>query len=251
MILEDEVVDDLQIRNCKIIQKKCGFKFGIDAVLLANFVKSKKNAKVVDMGTGTGIIPILMNAKSDVRKIYAIEIQEKIADMARRSVQMNSYEDKIEVMNINLKDATKHIEKNTVDIITSNPPYMPADKLLSTNDMMMISRNEIYCTIADIMEVVGKLLKSNGKMYMVHRPSRLADIFVESRKNNLEPKIMQMIHPSAKKPSNMVLLQFTKNAKPEIKILEPLYVHNEDGSYTQEIEKIYGLKKLEEDNDNK
>lgn len=245
MILEDEIIDDLQIDDCKIIQKKDGFKFGIDAVLLANYVKYKKNAKVADLGTGTGIIPILIRAKSSVQKIYAIEIQEKIADMAKRSIKMNGFEKEIEVLNINLKQASNYIEKDTLDIITTNPPYMKSDKLLSSNDMMMISRNEIYCSISDVMKVSSDLLKSNGKMYMVHRPSRLADIIFESRKNNLELKQMRMIHPSVNKAANMVLLQFTKNAKPEIKIQEPLYVHNIDGTYTDEVKKIYAKKKLD------
>ncbi|MBF1050569.1 MAG: tRNA1(Val) (adenine(37)-N6)-methyltransferase [Peptostreptococcaceae bacterium] len=245
MILEDEIVDDLQIKDYKIIQKKNGFKFGIDSVLLTNFVKYKKNAKIADLGTGTAIIPILLCAKADIEKIYAIEIQETIANMAKRSVDMNNLNEKIEVLNINLKDASEYLEKNSLDIITTNPPYMPNSKLLSSNDMMMISRNEIYCTVADIMGVSSKLLKSNAKLYMVHRPSRLSDIIVEGRKNSLELKQMRMVHPSVNKSANMVLLQFTKNAKPEIKIQEPLYIHNNDGSYTEEVKQIYAKKKLD------
>lgn len=245
MIYENERIDDLQIKNCKIIQKKDGFCFGIDAVLLANFVKYKKGDKLADLGTGTGIIPIIIRAKSDISKIYAIEIQEQIADMARRSIKLNNFEDKIEVLNINLKDSLSYIEKQSLDIITTNPPYMPKDKLLSTNDIMKISRNEIYCNICDIMKVSSQLLKPNGKMYMVHRPSRLCDIFVQARKYNLEPKIMQMVYPKIKKPSNMVLFQFTKNAKPEIKMLKPLYIHKEDGSYYDEINDIYAKQFLD------
>ena len=141
MILEDETLDDLQIKNCKIIQKKSGFKFGIDAVLLANFVKCKKNVTVVDLGTGTGIIPILLKAKSNIGKIYAIEIQEHIADMARRSVELNNFQDHIEVLNINLKDSLDFITKNSIDIITRNPHYMHKEKLLCGNESIMISRN--------------------------------------------------------------------------------------------------------------
>ena len=150
MILEDETLDDLQIKNCKIIQKKSGFKFGIDAVLLANFVKYKKNDTVADLGTGTGIIPILLKAKSNIGKVYAIEIQEHIADMARRSVELNNFQGDIEILNINLKDSLDFIPRHSIDIITSNPPYMPKEKLLSGNESMMISRNEIFCDIADI-----------------------------------------------------------------------------------------------------
>ena len=165
--------------------------------------------------------------------------------MAKRSVDMNNLNEKIEVLNINLKDASEYLEKNSLDIITTNPPYMPNSKLLSSNDMMMISRNEIYCTVADIMGVSSKLLKSNAKLYMVHRPSRLSDIIVEGRKNSLELKQMRMVHPSVNKSANMVLLPFTKNPKPEIKIQEPLYIHNNDGSYTEEVKQIYAKKKLD------
>ena len=236
MILEDEIIDDLQIKNCKIIQKKSGFKFGIDAVLLANFVKCKKNETLADLGTGTGVIPILVKAKSNIGKIYAIEIQEHIADMAK---------DEIEVVNINLKDSLDFIAKNSIDIITTNPPYMPKEKLLSGNQSMMISRNEIFCNIGDIMKISSELLKSNGKMYMIHRPSRLSDIIYEGRKNNLEVKEMQMIYPSVGKSANMVLLKLVKNAKPEIRMLSPLFVHEVDGRYTQQVQQIYEKKELE------
>lgn len=245
MILEDEIIDDLQIKNCKIIQKKSGFKFGIDAVLLANFVKCKKNETLADLGTGTGVIPILVKAKSNIGKIYAIEIQEHIADMAKRSMILNNFQDEIEVVNINLKDSLNFIAKNSIDIITTNPPYMPKEKLLSGNQSMMISRNEIFCNIGDIMKISGDLLKSNGKMYMIHRPSRLSDIIYEGRKNNLEVKEMQMIYPSVGKSANMVLLKLVKNAKPEIQMLSPLFVHEADGRYTQQVQQIYEKKELE------
>ena len=245
MILEDETLDDLQIKNCKIIQKKSGFKFGIDAVLLANFVKYKKNDTVTDLGTGTGIIPILLKAKSNIGKVYAIEIQERIADMARRSVELNNFQGDIEILNINLKDSLDFIPRHSIDIITSNPPYMPKEKLLSGNESMMISRNEIFCDIADIMKVSSDLLKSNGKMFMIHRPSRLSDIIYEGRKNKLEVKELQMIYPSVGKSANMILLKFVKNAKPEIRMLTPLIVHQDDGKYTEDVQKIYDKKELE------
>lgn len=245
MILDDELIDDLQIKGCKIIQKKQGFKFGIDAVLLANFVKYKKGDVVADLGTGTGIIPILIRAKSTVSKIFAIEIQEHIANMAKRSIELNKFENEIEVLNIDLKEALSHIPKHSIDIITTNPPYMPKEKLLSTNDTMMISRNEIHCDITDIMRVTSDLLKPNGKMYMIHRPSRLGDILYYSRKHNLEVKEMQMVYPNNTKPANLVLLKFVKNARPELKMLSPLYVHKQDLSYTQDIKDIYDKKELE------
>lgn len=250
MIYKNERIDDLQIKNCKIIQKTDGFCFGIDAVLLSNFVKYKKGDKIADFGTGTGIIPILLRAKAEISKIYAIEIQKEIADMARRSIELNNFENEIEVLNINLKDSLKYIDKNSLDIITTNPPYMPKEKLLSTSETIKISRNEVYCNIEDIMEIGSYLLKSNGKMYMVHRPSRLADILYYARKYKLEPKTMQMIYPKLKKPANLVLIQFTKHAKPELKMLEPLYIHKDDGSYCNEINEIYSRDYLQLDEDN-
>lgn len=249
LLRQDEQLDDLQLNGLKIIQKKSGFCFGVDAVLLANFVKSKKDATVVDLGTGTGIISVLINAKSNVKKIYAVEIQERIADMAKRTMHLNNMSDKIEVMNINLKDTCKYLQKQSVDIVVSNPPYMQKEKLTSPNEMQRISRNEIFCDIDDVMSTASELLKFGAKMYMVHRPTRLCDILVAARKHDLEPKQMRMVYPRLGKPANLVLLSFTKNAKSELKMLEPLFIHEQDGSYTKEVRDIYDKKTLEFESD--
>lgn len=249
LIKADEQIDDLQLNGKKIIQKKSGFCFGIDAVLLANFVKYKKNSTIADLGTGTGIIPILINEKSEINKIYALEIQTPIAQMAQRSMELNNIQDKVKVLNVDLKQATNYIEKQSLDIVVTNPPYMQKDKLTSDNEMQKISRNEIYCTIDDVMKTASELLKYGGKLFMIHRPTRLCDIFVAGRKYLLEPKELKMVYPKVGKPSNLVLISFTKNAKSELRMLEPLFIHKEDGSYTKEVENIYSLKNLELDKD--
>ncbi len=247
LLNENERIDDLQINGLKIIQQKDGFCFGIDAVLLSNFVTVKQDYLGVDLGTGTGIIPILVAGKSKVRHIYAVEIQEEVAKMARRSVYMNKLEERIEILNINLKDAPSYIKPHSLDFVTSNPPYMHANGLVNENEKKKISRHEINCDLDDVMRTASKLLKDNGSFFMVHRPIRLCDIFVSARTNKLEPKLMRFVHPKPSKAPNLVLIKFVRSAKPELKILEPLYVHKEDGGYDDEIIRTYSITELGED----
>lgn len=245
LVKDYERVDDLQINNLKIIQNPKGFCFGIDAVLLANFVTLRKNAKVVDLGTGTGIIPILLAGKSQTSHITALEIQEEVANMAQRSVQLNHLADRIHVLNMDLKDAEKDLEVNCYDVVTSNPPYMHPEGLLNIEDKKAISRHEVKCTLEDVIRTASRLLKHNGKFFMVHRPIRLADIMVYCRQYKLEPKKLQLIHPTYDKKPNLLLIECVKAAKPELKILDPLYVYHKDGSYTEEIFRIYGRTEIE------
>ena len=247
LLNENERIDDLQIHDLKIIQQKDGFCFGIDAVLLSNFVTVKKGYVGADFGTGTGIIPILVAGKSKVDHIYAIEIQKEVAQMANRSIMLNKLEDRIQILNINLKDALSYIKPHSLDFITSNPPYMHANGLTNENEKKKISRHEIHCNLDDIMKTASKLLKDNGSFFMVHRPIRLCDIFVSARTHKLEPKLMKFVHPKPSKAPNLVLIKFVRAAKPELKILDPLYVHKEDGSYDDEIIRTYSIKELGED----
>ncbi len=246
LIDKHERVDDLQINNLKIIQDPKGFCFGIDAVLLANFVKLKKNAKVVDLGTGTGIIPILLAGKSKTSHITALEIQEEVANMANRSVRLNKLEDRIKVLNMDLKDAEKHLEINGYDVITSNPPYMHSEGLISKDERKAISRHEVKCTLEDVVKTASRLLKHKGRFFMIHRPLRLVDIMYHCRQYNLEPKYLQFIHPTYNKRPNFLLVECVKAAKAELKILDPLYVYNEEGKYTNEIFHTYGKRFIEE-----
>lgn len=245
LLRQDERIDDLQINNLKIIQNPKGFCFGIDAVLLANFVELRKNEKIIDLGTGTGIIPILMAGKSKYNHITAIEIQDKVADMAKRSVKLNNLDSRIKVLTMDLKDATKNLEVNTYDVVTTNPPYMHPKGLLNPEDMKSISRHEVKCTLEDVISTGARLLKHLGRFYMIHRPQRLVDIMYYCRKYKLEPKKIQFIHPNFHKRPNLLLIECRKAAKSELKVLDPLYVYDDNGNYTKEIYEIYGRKNIE------
>lgn len=235
-----ERVDDLQIDGLKIIQNPNGFCFGIDAVLVSNFAKVKKGSKVVDLGTGTGIIPLLVSAKSANSTISAFEIQEDVADMARRSVAMNGLEDRIDIILDNINNAMDHFVKHSVDVVISNPPYMASGVgEVNPSDYKAISRHEIYCTLEDIIRTASNLLRGSGQFFMVHRPNRLVDILTLCRQYNLEPKRIRFVHPFADKSPNIVLIHATKGGRPDVKIMEPLVVRNDDQSYTDEIFEIY------------
>ncbi len=245
LLKPNERIDDLQINNLKIIQNPKGFYFGIDAVLLANFASLKRNASVVDLGTGTGIIPILLAGKSTTSHIRGLEIQKDVADMARRSVLLNKLQDRIEIINMDLKQAMEVLPPNSFDVVISNPPYMHPNGLLNPLDTKSISRHEIKCRLEDVISVASRLLKDLGRFYMVHRPLRLVDIMVYGRQYKLEPKQIQFVHPSYEKKPNLLLLECRKTAKPELKVLDPLYVYKENGHYTDDIHRIYGRKFIE------
>ncbi len=241
---QNERIDDLQLKDLKIIQDTEGFCFGMDAVLLANYCDIKKDSTIVDLGTGTGVIPLIILAKNKIRKIYGIEIQKEVAFMAKRTMIMNNLTEFIEIMNNDLKEAEDILGKNKYDVVTSNPPYMTWGKgLVNDKSKKAISRHEIMCTLEDVIRNASGLLKHNGRFFMVHRPHRIVDILCLLREYKLEPKKLRFVHPSAGKKPNMVLIRSVKAAKPELKIQKPLYVYNKDGSYTDEINEIYGLDK--------
>ncbi|MBC2578099.1 tRNA1(Val) (adenine(37)-N6)-methyltransferase [Peptostreptococcus russellii] len=245
-LLENERIDDLQFNGLKIIQNPEWFCFGIDAVLLSNFVKLKRNSKVVDLGTGTGIIPILLAGKSSAKEIYGVEIQEDVAEMASRSVKLNKLEDRVNIINEDLNNISEFLEKNTFDIVTSNPPYMHANGVINESDKKAISRHEIKCDIEDVIRVASELLKPNGRFFMVNRPLRLVDMMYYGRKYRLEAKYIRFVHSKVAKAPKLVLVEYVKCAKAEVKIMEPLYIYNDDNSYTEEILSIYANKSVEE-----
>lgn len=237
---EDETLDDLQLKGIHVIQKKDAFRFGVDAVLLANFAKVRRNAKVVDLCTGTGIIPFILAGKTYASDIIGVEIQEEFVDMANRSVQYNNLENKIKFISGDLKDV--HLIKSIpkVDIVTVNPPYkLHNSGLINLNDKNAIARHEICCTLEDVIMACRILLKDSGRMYMVHRPDRLADILCIMRKHRIEPKRIRMVHPSVNKAPNIVLIEGQRDGGAFLKWESPLYVHTEDGGYTQEITDMY------------
>ena len=240
-IKHDETLDDLQLNGINIIQKKEAFRFGVDAVLLSDFAKIKNNMSAIDLCTGGGIVPFLIAGKTQAKNIIGVEIQEDMVEMAIRSVKLNKLEDRIEFIKGDLKDIKLLKTLPKTDVVTVNPPYkLKNSGIINPDDKNAIARHEICCTLEDVIIAARNVLKDNGKLYMVHRPERLADIFCLMRKYKIEPKRVKMVHPSIKKAPNIVLIEGHKDGGIFLKWDEPIYVHNEDGSYTYEIDKIYG-----------
>lgn len=238
---ENERVDDLEFKGLKIIQNKNGFCFGIDSVLLSDYAKDiKKGSKIVDLGTGTGIISILLSAKVQDSNLVGVEIQKEVAEMAKRSVLLNKLDSRIKIINNDIKEIDKILDNWTFDAVVTNPPYKKQGTgLQNGNEKQLISRHEIECTLEDIVSTSFKLLKNNGALYMVHRPERLVDICSILRKYKMEIKNIRFVYPKQDKEPNLILLKAVKNAKEFLKVEKPLIVYNEDGTYTNEILKIY------------
>lgn len=238
----DERIDDLNRCGYKIIQNTKKFCFGMDAVLLSGFAKAGSNDKVIDLGTGTGIIPILMEAKTEAKELVGLEIQDESVDMARRSVIMNNQQDKITIIKGDIKTASKDLGAAMFDVVTTNPPYMNnAHALVNPDEAKAIARHEIKCTLEDVVREGAKLLKVGGKMYMVHRPFRLIEIISMMKLYKLEPKRIRFVHPYVDKEANMVLIEALKGGKSMVKIEEPLIVYKDVNVYTDEIHEIYGF----------
>ena len=237
----NERIDDLEFKNLKIIQNKDGFCFGIDSVLLSDFAKNiKKDSMVLDLGTGTGIIPILLCGKTKLTKVTGIELQEEVAKMAKKSIKLNNLEDKFNVINENILNLNKIYENQTFDVIVSNPPYKKKDTgITNENEKKIISRHEISASLEDFIKISKDLLKDKGEFYMVHRPERLVDIFELMRKYKIEPKILKMVYSYKNKEPKLILIKGVKNAKPFLKVESNLYIYEDTGKYTKEILKIY------------
>lgn len=238
---ENERIDNLEYKNLKIIQNKEGFCFGIDSVLISDFAKDIKNNSIgADLGTGTGIIGILLSAKTKVKKIYGIEVQKDVADMARRSIELNGLDDKFEVININIKNIGEKLERESLDFIVTNPPYKKlCTGKVNENEYKYISRHECSANLEDFIKTSKYLLKDKGILYMVHRPERLVDIMELMRKYKMEPKKIRLVYSTIDKDANLVLIKAVKNARAFLKIEKPLIIYDENGEYTDEIYKIY------------
>ena len=237
---EGERLDDLGRKGYRIIQDPSAFCFGIDAVLLTGFAKIKEGARVVDLGTGTGIIPILLEAKTDAAHLTGLEIQEESADMARRSVSLNGLEEKISIVTGDIKEASTLLGKSAFDVVTCNPPYMIGDHgLTGENDKKIIARHEVLCSFEDVTREAAALLRPGGIFYLVHRPFRLVELFGTMTKYKLEPKRMKLVHPFVDKEPNMVLIEAKKGGNSRIAVESPLIVYKEPGVYTDEIYDIY------------
>lgn len=237
----NERVDDLQRNNCRIIQNPDNFCFGIDAVLLSGFTLIKKGETVLDLGTGNGILPILLEAKTQGSHFTGLEIQETSADLARRSVIMNGQQEKIDIITGDIKEASSIFGHDSFDVVISNPPYMTENHgLVNPEAPKAIARHELKCTLEDVVSQGAKVLKQNGRFYMVHRPFRLVEIFAAITRYGMEPKRMRMVHSVIDKEAAMVLIEAIKGAKRRIRVEEPLIIYNSDGTYTDSIMDIYG-----------
>ena len=260
---ENERIDNLEYKDLKIIQNKEGFCFGIDSVLISDFARDvKKGAVGVDLGIGTGIISILLVAKTNIKKIIGVEIQSEVADMAKRSVELNYLQNEIEILNINIKDINNNIENKTIknlnensliknklpkesfDFIVTNPPYRKMETgKTNENKYKYISRHEVTANLEDFIKVSKYLLKDKGSFYMVHRPDRLVDIIELLRKYKIEPKKIRFVYSTIEKEPSLVLIKGIKNARAFLKIEKPLIVYKSNGEYTNEIYEIYGKEK--------
>lgn len=238
---QNERLDELHRNGYFIIQNPEKFCFGMDAVLLSGYAKVKPGERVLDLGTGTGIIPILLEAKTKGEHFTGLELQEESADMARRSVAYNQLQDKIDIVAGDIKGASNIFGAASFDVITTNPPYMTGNHgIVNSNQPKAIARHEIFCSLEDVIRESSKLLKVNGRFYMVHRPFRLAEIITTLIQYKLEPKRMQLVYPYVDKEPNMVLIEALKGGKSRITVEKPLIVYQEPGKYTDDIYNIYG-----------
>lgn len=236
----DELIDDLQLKGLRLLQKKDNFKFGIDAVILADFTKAKKRDTVIDLCSGTGAIPFLIWGRYETKKIIGIEIQEDMVEMANRSSKINNLSNTISFINRDLKDIDFLKQLDKVDVVTVNPPYkINLAGIKNPSDKLAISRHEIMCNLEDVIVAGKSVLKDNGRIFMVHRPERLADIITLMRKYNIEPKRIRMVHPNTKKPPNIVLIEGQNFGGKFLKWEAPLYVYKDALEYSDEINEIY------------
>lgn len=242
-ILSDgERIDDLQINNCYIIQNPEKFCFGMDAVLLSGFARIKKGETVLDIGTGTGILPILLAAKTEGRSFTGLEIQAESADMARRSVSLNKMQDRIDIVTGDIREADAIFGAASYDVVVTNPPYMNENHgIVNPDAPKAIARHEIMCSLEDVVGQAARLLKVNGRLYMVHRPFRLVDIIELMVKYRLEPKRLRMVYPYAGKEPSMVLIEGVKGGRRRLAVQKPLIIYNDDREYTEEIKRDYGF----------
>lgn len=242
-IKEGERLDDLQIKGYGIIQNPGKFCFGMDAVLLSSFAKVKKQERALDLGTGTGILPILLEAKNEGEHYTGLEIQKESVDMARRSIEYNGLEDKVDVEAGDIRNASGLFGAASFQVVTVNPPYMIGKHgLKNENEALYIARHEVLCTLDDVLRESARLLTPKGRFYMVHRPFRLPEILAKMSAYRIEPKRMRLVHPYVDKEPNMVLVEGLRGGNPRMKVEPPLVVYEKDGRYTEELLRIYGMR---------
>ena len=240
---EEKIINDLvYFDNLKIVQNKNYFNFSLDSILLPNFAPITENTKnILDLSTGNAPVPLVLTTKTNA-KIIGVELQKEVFELAKESVEINNLSTQIELINDNINNIVTKYETDTFDLITCNPPYFKHSEQSITNDneIKSIARHEIHMELEDVFKISKKLLKNGGSICMVHRTDRLMEIIEKMKKNNIEPKRIQFIYPKINSESNLVLVDGRKNGKVGLKVLAPLYVHNEDGSYTDEVLKLFG-----------
>lgn len=233
---EFEKIEDLGLKGYKVIQDKSEFCFGSDAILLSRFARPKKGARVLDLCTGTGIIPVLLWGLHTLSSIDAVEIVPRVAQMAQRTMKMNNLEESIRVICADLKDAPKIYGKRAFDVVTCNPPYMHAGGgIVNPSDNLAIARHEIACTLDDVVRVSKSVLKPCGKLFMVHRSDRLCDVIATFRKYKIEPKRLQIVYPSSKKEASLILIEGAEGGRPQLRLEKPLFMYDDDGNYLQNL----------------
>ena len=240
-LLPGERIDELQRNGYRIIQNPERFCFGMDAVLLSGFARAKKQDRCLDLGCGNGIIPILMEAKTEGKHFTGLEIQPESADMAKRSVALNGLQDRIDIVEGDIKDASKIFGASSFHVVTTNPPYMTAQHgLTNLYEAKTIARHEVLCNLEDIIRESARLLMPGGRVYMVHRPFRLAEIISLMVQYRMEPKRMRLVYPYVDREPNMVLIEGLRGGKSRMTVEKPLIVYKEPGKYTDEIYNVYG-----------
>ena len=238
-----EINDLVYFKNIKIVQNKDYFNFSLDSILLPNFVEiTRKTKKILDMCTGNAPIPLILSTKTDA-KIYGVELQKEVYDLAKETIKINNLDNQIELINDNIKNLKKIFDTETFDIITCNPPYFKKkdDSIINENKVKSIARHEIEMELEDVMIISKALLKNEGSLVLVHRTDRLIEIIELMKKHNIEPKRMRLIYPKVNMESNLVLIEGRKNGKEGLKIIPPLYIHNDDSSYTSEVLDMFGM----------
>lgn len=240
-LLPGERIDELQRNGYRIIQNPERFCFGMDAVLLSGFARAKKQERCLDLGCGNGIIPILMEAKTEGKHFTGLEIQPESADIARRSVALNGLQDRIDIVEGDIRDASKIFGASSFHVVTTNPPYMTAQHgLTNLYEAKTIARHEVLCNLEDIIRESARLLMPGGRFYMVHRPFRLAEIISLMVQYRMEPKRMRLVYPYVDREPNMVLIEGLRGGKSRMTVEKPLIVYKEPGKYTDEIYDVYG-----------
>lgn len=236
MVYDYEKVEDLGLKGYKVIQNKDGFCFGSDAVLLARFAKLRKGSRVLDMCTGTGIIPVLLWGMNELSEIDAVEIVPEVSDMAKRTMELNLLSGNIRVHCADLKNVKEMFGAHAFDAVTCNPPYMNAGGgIVNPKDKLALARHEIACTLDDVVRCAKSVLKPTGKLFMVHRSDRMCDVITTLRKYNIEPKRLSIVYPSEGKAASLILVEGAVHGKPQLKLEPAVFMYDKDGNYIQSL----------------